>query len=327
MFQEKDQRKENDMELKDTLRGRRVRHIGELSKDEVNDILDLAQWFRDNKDDKTYLHLCEGKTQVLLFVYESTRTRMAFEISMNELGGSNLYMHTATSMVNKGETWADTARAINRMAHVATLRLWDQSHVDEMGEQLDIPLINACSPQDHTTQVLAQLLTMRQSHGKLDGLTVAYVGMTRGVVHSLMRVCPVMGMNLITACPKAYEFDETVLADGKERAEKCGTRLAITHDLAAAAKEADVIEGGVLLRSKLAGESLPEEAQVIAARFQVTKELLAGAKKGCTFQHSGPIFRGYEMTDEVLDDPNSLVWEEAENAKYVKKAMLALLLK
>ncbi len=315
------------MELKDSLCGRRVRHIGELTRDELYDILDLAQWFRDNKDDKKHLRLCEGKTQVLLFVYESTRTRMAFETSFNELGGSNMYLHASTSMVNKGETWADTARAINRMAHLATLRLWDQPHVDEMAEQLEIPLINACSPQDHTTQVLAQLLTMRQSHGSLEGLTVVYVGMARGVVHSLMRVCPVLGMNLTTACPEEYTFDETALVDGKRLAGENGTKLTIMHDLREAVKTADVIEGGVLLRSKLAGEELPEEAKVVVENFQVNREVLAGAKAGCTFQHSGPIFRGYEMTDDILDDPASLVWEEAENAKYVKKAMIALLMK
>jgi ornithine carbamoyltransferase len=315
------------MKLINSLRGRRLRHIGELTNNEVTAILDLAQWFRDNKNDKTYLKLAEGKTQGLIFVYESTRTRMGFETAMTELGGANIYMPTSTTMINKGETWADTARALNRMVHVATLRLWDQKHLDEMADQLEIPLINACTPQDHTTQVLGQLLTMRQSHGKLEGLNVVYVGMTRGVVHSLMRVCPVMGMHLTTACPEAYKFDPTVFADGQARAKKHGTKLDITHDLLAAVKTADVIEGGVLLRSKLAGEKLPEEQQVIVEKFQVNRKVMKAAKKGCTFQHSGPIFRGFEMTDDVLDDSKSLVWEEAENAKYVKKALLALLLK
>ena len=314
------------MELSPKLRNRKVRHIGELSKDEVYLILDLAQWFRDNKQDKRYAKLCEGQTQALLFVYESTRTRMGFEVSMNQLGGSNIYMPVTTTMANKGETWADTARAMNRMAEVVTLRLWDQSHVDEMAEQLDIALINACTPQDHTTQVLGQLLTMRQAHGRLKGLRVVYVGMARGVVHSLMRVCPILGMHLTTACPETYEFDEAILADGRQRAAENGTNLGITHDLAEAVKEADVIEGGVLLRSKLAGETVPEEAGVVVEKFRVTKELMAAAKPGCTFQHSGPIFRGYEMSDDVLDDPASLVWEEAENAMYCKKALLALLL-
>lgn len=313
--------------LSDTLRKRQIRHIGELTAEEVTEILDLAQWFRDNKADKSFLHVCEGMTQVMIFVYESTRTRLGFETAMNELGGRNVYMPASGTMLNKGETWADTARALNRAAHVVTVRLWDQSQVDEMADQLDIPLINACSPQDHTTQVLGQLLTMRQSHGKLEGLSVVYVGMARGVIHSLMRVCPAMGMNLTTACPEAYTFDEQCLADGKALAEKNATTLTVMHDLQEAVKTADVIEGGVLLRSKLAGEELPEEAKVVVEKFQVTRELMAGAKDGCTFQHSGPIFRGYEMTDEVLDDPASLVWEEAENAKYVKKALLALLLK
>ncbi len=314
------------MDLIDSLKGRRLRHIGELTAAEVTGLLDLAQWFRDNKRDKTYLRLCEGMTQGLLFVYESTRTRMAFETAMNELGGANMYMPANLSMTNKGETWADTARAYNRMVQVATLRLWDQSHVDEMAKHLEIPLINACSPQDHTTQVLAQLLTMRQSHGTLKNLRVVYVGMTRGVVHSLMRVCPILGMHLTTACPEAYKFDPTVLADAQARAKAAGTELNLTHDLRAAVKTADVIEGGVLLRSKLAGESLPEEARVIVKDFQVNREILQLAKPGCTFQHSGPIFRGYEMTDDVLDDPASLVWEEAENAKWVKKALIASML-
>ena len=314
------------MDLTDKLRSRKIRHIGELSKEEVYLILDLAQWFRDNRHDKRYLGLLTGKTQALLFVYESTRTRMGFETSMNRLGGANIYMPLATTMANKGETWADTARAMNRMADVVTLRLWDQSHVEEMAEHLDIALINACTPQDHTTQVLGQLLTMRQSHGKLDGLHVVYVGMARGVVHSLMRVCPLLGMHLTTACPESYLFDEAILAEGRRRAKENGVRLAVTHDLLAAVKEADVIEGGVLLRSKLAGEGVPEEEGVIVEKFRVTKEVLAAAKPGCTFQHSGPIFRGYEMTDEVLDDPKSLVWEEAENAMFCKQALLALLL-
>ncbi len=314
------------MELSDKLRNRKIRHIGELSKEEVYLILDLAEWFRDNKRDKRYLGLLAGKTQALLFVYESTRTRMGFETSMNRLGGANIYMPLDTTMANKGETWADTARAMNRMADVVTLRLWDQSHVEEMAEHLDIALINACTPQDHTTQVLGQLLTMRQSHGKLDGLHVVYVGMARGVVHSLMRVCPLLGMHLTTACPESYVFDEAILAEGRRRAKENGVGLAVTHDLMAAVKEADVIEGGVLLRSKLAGEAVPEEEGVIVEKFRVTKEVLAAAKAGCTFQHSGPIFRGYEMTDEVLDDPKSLVWEEAENARFCKQALLALLL-
>ena len=314
------------MELSDKLRNRKIRHIGELSKEEAYVVLDLAQWFRDNRHDKRYLGLLTGKTQALLFVYESTRTRMGFEASMNRLGGANIYMPLATTMANKGETWADTARAMNRMADVVTLRLWDQSHVEEMAEHLDIALINACTPQDHTTQVLGQLLTMRQSHGKLDGLHVVYVGMARGVVHSLMRVCPLLGMHLTTACPESYVFDEAILAEGRRRAKENGVRLAVTHDLMAAVKEADVIEGGVLLRSKLAGEGVPEEEGVIVEKFRVTKEVLAVAKPGCTFQHSGPIFRGYEMTDEVLDDPKSLVWEEAENAMFCKQALLALLL-
>jgi len=141
-----------------------------------------------------------------------------------------------------------------------------------------------------------------------------------------MRVCPLLGMHLTTACPESYVFDEKSLAEGRQRAKENGVRLAVTHDLMAAVKEADVIEGGVLLRSKLAGEAVPEEEGVIVEKFRVTKEVLAAAKSGCTFQHSGPIFRGYEMTDEVLDDPKSLVWEEAENARFCKQALLALLL-
>ena len=314
------------MNLIKSLRGRKIRHIGEFTKAELVGLLDLAQYFRDNKHDHTFLDLARGKSQGLVFVYESTRTRMGFETAMTELGGANIYMPTSNMMINKGETWADTARAMNRMVHLATLRLWDQSHLEEMADQLDIPLINACTPQDHTTQVLGQLLTMRQSHGRLEGLNVVYVGMTRGVVHSLMRVCPVLGMNLTSACPEAYKFDATVLADGKARAKKHGTKLVIMHDLMEAVKTADVIEGGVLLRSKLAGEKLPEEQQVIVDQFQVNKKVMKTAKKGCTFQHSGPIFRGYEMTDDVLDDPKSLVWKEAENAKYVKKALIVSLL-
>jgi ornithine carbamoyltransferase len=315
--------------ISDRLRGRRLPHIGALTPAEIGEILDLAEWFGDNRYDPAHRTLLAGRVQGLLFVYPSTRTRLGFEAAMVQLGGQNIFMPTAGTQLARGESLVDTIRAIDQYVDVLTGRLWKQEEIDLCCATMEQPVINACTPTDHTTQVLGQLLTMRQYTGKLAGLNLVYVGMARGVLHSFLRVCPRLGINLVLAQPPSYvpTIDQAILAEGEALARQAQTRLEIVTDLRRAVAGAEYIEGGNLLRSRLAGEAAPEEEGVDVPRWTVTAEVLRAARPEVLYSHSGPAHREICATGEVLEGPRSLVTVEARNALYAKKALLALLVR
>ena len=316
-------------ELSDRLRGRQLPHIGLLSREELEEIIYLGEWFRDNRYDPTYQDLLRGRVQVLLFVYESTRTRMGFEAAMAQLGGSSVYLSAKDTQMGRGETISDTARALDQYVDVFAGRLWTQEDMEAVCEQMTVPVLNACTPLDHTTHVIGELMAIKQAKGRLEGLNLVYTGMARGILHSLVRVCPVLGIHLVLAVPESYAqtIHPDILAEGRARAAQAGTRLEICTDLKEAVEDADFIQAATLVRSMLAGEQSPEEQAVDVARWTVTNEVLDHAKPDVLYSHSGPAHRGICATDEVLDGPRSIVREEARNAIFSKKALLALMVK
>lgn len=315
--------------LSDMMRGKTLPHIGHLTREELDEVMALGEWFRDNPQDKTYLDLLRGKLQVLLFVYESTRTRMGFETAMVQLGGQTTYLAASSTQMGRGESMHDTAVALSQYADVFAGRLWSQDDMDEAAAVMDCPVLNACTPVDHTTHVIGELMCAKQAKGRLEGLNLVYTGMARGICHSFMRVCPVMGINLTLALPESYvrTLNQDILAEGRERAQKAGTRLEICSDLKQAVKDADYIQASTLMRSMLAGEKSPEEKEVDVPKWTVTDEVLDAAKPDVLYSHSGPAHRGICATDSVMDGPRSLIPQEARNAFYSKKALLALLVK
>jgi len=313
--------------LSDRLRGRQITHIGHLNREELDEIIALAEWFRDNRYDPTYVDLLRGRIQGLVFVYESTRTRMGFEAAMAQLGGSSAYLPASSLQLARGETMPDTARALDPMIDVFVGRLWKQHAMEEVAANVNCPVINACTPVDHTTHVIAELMTMKQAVGKLDGLNLVYVGMARGIVHSFLRVCPVLEVNLTVAIPPSYKLVPEILAEAEARAKEAGTRLVVSHDLKDAVKDADYIQAATLIRSMLAGEQTPEEKEVKVPEWTVTEAVLAAAPAHCWYSHSGPAHRGICATDAVMDGPRSKIPQEARNAVYSKKAMLALMVR
>ncbi len=313
--------------LSDRLRGKQLPHIGLLSRDELDEVIHLGEWFRDNRYDPTYSDLLRGRVQVLLFVYESTRTRLGFEAAMAQLGGSNVYMAARDSQMGRGESIGDTARALGQYIDTFAGRLWTQEDMETVCENLTVPVLNACTPLDHTTHVIGELMAIKQVKGKLEGLNLVYTGMARGILHSFIRVCPVLGVNLVLAVPESYArtINQDILSEGKTKAEQSGARLEICTDLKEAVKDADFIQAATLIRSMLAGEQSPEEKAVDIPLWTVTDEVLNCAKPDVVYSHSGPVHRGVCVTDEVLDGPRSIVREEARNAIFSKKALLALM--
>ena len=315
--------------LSDRLRGRQLPHIGLLSRDELEEVIHLGEWFRDNRYDLTYSDLLKTRVQALLFVYESTRTRMGFEAGMAQLGGSTVYLAARDTQMGRGESIADTARALGQYIDVFAGRLWTQEDMEAVCENMAAPVLNACTPLDHTTHVIGELMAIKQAKGKLEGLNLVYTGMARGILHSFIRVCPVLGINLVLAVPESYAatIDENILNEGKARSQQSGTRLEVCTNLKEAVKDADFVQAATLMRSMLAGEQSPEERAVDVPLWTVTDEALDCAKADVIYSHSGPVHRGVCVTNEVLDGPRSIAREEARNAIFSKKALLALMVK
>ena len=312
--------------LSDRLRGRQIPHIGVLNREELEEVIALGEWFRENRYDPAYADLLKGRIQALLFVYESTRTRMGFEAAMAQLGGSSTYLGVKDSQMGRGESIVDTARALNESVDVLSARLWKQEDIDAACENMDVPVLNACTPVDHCTHVIGELMAIKQVKGKLEGLNLVYTGMARGILHSFIRVCPLLGINLTLAVPDSYAktINKEILAEGKAKARAAGTRVDIVTDLKEAIQDADFIQASTLIRSMLAGEQSPEEKAVEIPKWTVTKEILNYAKPDVLYSHSGPAHRGICATEEVMDGPRSIIPLEARNAIYSKKALLAL---
>jgi ornithine carbamoyltransferase len=316
-------------QLSDNLRGKTAPHIGVFNRDELNEIITLGEWFRDNRYDMTYAHLLQGRVLGLLFVYESTRTRLGFETAMAQLGGTNIYLPVASTQMGRGESMADTARAMDQYLDVFCGRLWKQEDMDAAAEIMHVPVLNACTPRDHTTHVIGELMAIKQAKGRLEGLNLVYTGMARGILHSFLRVCPVMGIHFVAAVPESYAktLDPAILREGEARASQAGTRLEVVTDLKKAVEGADFIQASTLIRSMLAGEQSPEEKAVKVEHWTVTDEVLDCAKPDVVYSHSGPAHRGVCATDAVMDGPRQIIEHEALNAIYSKKAMLALMVK
>lgn len=254
---------------------------------------------------------------------------MGFSAAMAQLGGSNVYMAAKDTQMGRGESIVDTARALDQYIDVFSARLWTHEDIEAACENMHCAVLNACTPLDHTTHVIGELMAIKQAKGTLKGLNLVYTGMARGILHSFIRVCPVLGINLTLAVPSSYAetINQDVLAEGKKLAEAASTRLEICTDLKEAVSDADFIQASTLMRSMLAGEQSPEEKAVEIPKWTVTDEVLDCAKDDVIYSHSGPAHRGICVTDAVLDGPRAIIQQEARNAIFSKKALLALMVK
>jgi ornithine carbamoyltransferase len=311
---------------KSSLKGRDLISMNDLSREEISTILEVAKDFKLASRVGRRDRLLEGKNLALIFVYESTRTRVGFEAAMAQLGGHTIYLPTETMMVARGEPWKDTARVLSRIVNGIVARLFEDETAYEVAKYADIPVINASTPKDHPVQTLGELYTILEKKGRLDGLKLTYLGMTRALCHSLLLACPKVGMDIAIAYPDIYALDEKILAQAREYAKETGAEITLTHNLLEAVKDADIVYACILVRSRLAGEKVAEEQKIDIGQYQITPEVLNHAKEDAIFMHAGPAFRGLEVTDEVMEGPKSVVWDEAENAFHTKKAVLALLL-
>jgi ornithine carbamoyltransferase len=265
-----------------------------------------------------------GKSLAMIFEKASTRTRVSFEVAMTQLGGHALFLSPKDLQLGRGETIADTARVLSRYVDAILYRAYAHANVVELARHATVPVINGLDDVEHPCQIVADLFTVREALGDFEGRKLAYVGDGNNVCHSLLLGCAVVGMDVAVGCPAGYRPKETIVDAARKVAEATGAAVAVGEDPAAAVREADVVYTDVWVSM---GQEEERAAREKAFRpYQVNADLLGKAKPGAKVMHCLPAHRGEEITDDVLDGPQSLVLDQAENRLHAQKALLAALL-
>jgi ornithine carbamoyltransferase len=295
----------------------------DLSPAEQAEVLDLAAAMK--ADRFGYRPLAGPRTVAVLFDKPSTRTRISFSVGIAELGGHPLPVDAQTSQLGRGEPVADTARVLSRQVAAIVWRTFGQDRVAEMASAAAVPVINGLTDAFHPCQVLADLQTIREAHGRLAGLTLTFLGDgSSNMAHSYLLGGATAGMRVRIAAPAEYRPDPAVLRDAQAIAGRTGGAVEVTGDAKAACANADVLATDVWTSMGQEGEEAGRSA--LLRPYQLDEEKLDLAGAGCVVLHCLPAHRGEEITAAVIDGPNSVVWDEAENRLHAQKALLAWLL-
>ncbi|PRQ05632.1 Ornithine carbamoyltransferase [Enhygromyxa salina] len=268
-----------------------------------------------------------GKSIAMIFAKQSTRTRISFEVGISQLGAQSLALSTSGGsgmQMGRGETIHDTAKVLSRYVHAIVIRTFGQDHVDGLAEHGSIPIINALTDMYHPCQALADLQTIREHHGTTKGKRLVWVGAGNNVAHSLMLAGPRAGMDVVCCCPRSLPPNAFVLDQARADAAAAGTKIELSHDPHAAVVGADVIYSDTWV--SMGEEDEAARLLQLLADFEVDEALMTRAGKQAIFMHCLPAHRGEEVTDEVMDGPQSVVFDQAENRLHAQKALLMLLL-
>ncbi len=261
-----------------------------------------------------------NKVVGILFEKPSTRTRASFEVATLRLGGKAVYLSSGELQLKRGEPVKDTARILGSYVDALVARVYDHQTVEELAQYAGIPVINGLSDFTHPTQAICDLFTVLEAKGKLKGLTLAYIGDGNNVCHSLILGCALSGMNMVVACPHGYHPDSTILSSADKIASKNGSLIRVVESPEEAAMGADVLYSDVWVSM---GEEEEKEAKLkIFEKYQINAELLNKAAKDASVMHCLPAYRGLEITDEVLEGPQSIVWRQGENKMHGAAAIL-----
>lgn len=313
------------------LKGRDLLSLADLNSAEVGRILEVAFELKRMQRQGEPHQLLPGKILAMIFQKHSTRTRVSFEAGMYQLGGRPMFLSGSELQLGRGESIADTARVLARYVDGIVIRTYEQQEVEELARFADVPVINALTDAFHPCQVLADLLTIQEKKQRLAGLELGYVGDGNNVAHSLLHGAALVGMNITVATPPGYEPKATVVEEArriaKSEAERRGwpkPAINITDDPLLAARNADILYTDVWASMGQEGEQA--ERQRAFARYQLNADLLKLAKPDCMVMHCLPAHRGEEITDEVIEGPQSVVFDQAENRLHAQKALLALVM-
>ena len=292
--------------------------VDDLEPREIGDVLDLS--VRLKADRTLSADALTGRSVALIFEKPSTRTRVSFEVAVTELGGHAVVLSAAELQLGRGETIQDTGRVLSRYVDAIVLRTFEQERLELLSTTADVPIVNALSDFEHPCQALADLLTLRERFGQLPGRVLTYLGDGNNVAHSLLLAGTKMGMIVRVATPPGFEPIPQVVHRAEEIAAETGGAVEITHDPQEAATGADALYTDVW--TSMGQDLEADERALVFPSYQLSQKLVDVADPEAIVLHCLPAHRGQEITDEVIDGPSSVVWDQAENRLHSQKALL-----
>jgi len=292
--------------------------IKDFSPEEIHYLLDLAREIKSHPS--AHSGALKGKTLALIFEKPSLRTRVSFDVGIQQLGGFSLYLSPAEINLGKRESVYDVAKNLERMVQGIMIRTYAHDIVERMAEYAGIPIINGLTDYSHPCQAMADYLTIQELKGEVAGLKVAYVGDGNNVCHSLMFAGAQLGAHVWVATPPGYEPKPETVEWALQRGAKTGGTCTLTHDPVEAVSTADVVYTDVW--ASMGQEAEAQERRKVFVPYQVNSDLFRHAKFDALFMHCLPAHRGDEVTDEVIDSPHSVVYQQAENRLHAQKAIL-----
>jgi ornithine carbamoyltransferase len=305
----------------DSLKGRSFTRVADWSRDELLEVLDLADDLKRLQQAREEHHLLPGRTLGMIFQKPSTRTRVSFEVGIYQLGGTGLYLSAGDLQLGRGETIKDTAVVLSRYLDAIMIRTFAQSDVEELAANASIPVINGLTDSAHPCQALADVMTIRERFGRLEGLKVVYLGDGNNVCASLMVACAKLGMDFFAATPADYRPEEEAIRIARE----AGGTVELADDPRAAVAGADVLYTDVW--TSMGQEEERDQRLQDLAGFGIDSDLVKQAGDSAIVLHCLPAHYSEEITEDVLYGPQSAVWDQAENRLHAQKALMALVIR
>ncbi len=295
--------------------------IADYSREEIEAIFELTAELKAKTKRNEEHHICKGKTMSMIFAKPSARTRISFETGMYQLGGYALYLSPNDIGIGKREAVKDIAQVISRYNDIIMARLFDHAHMVEMAKYATVPVVNGLTDYNHPCQIMADIFTVKEHRTSLDNVKITYIGDGNNIANSWLNLSAKLPMHLVICSPSGYEPDKETLAYARNAGI---SKREVLSDPAAAVKDADVVYTDVW--ASMGQEAEAQERKKIFMPFQVNSKLMRHARKDALVMHCLPAHRGDEITDEVIDSKQSIVFDEAENRMHVQKAIIAKLL-
>ncbi len=309
-------------EAANRMSGRDLCSIADLSVQEMAAVMELAHAVKEHPEE--FRHALDAKQMVMFFEKASLRTRLTFETAINTLGGNAIFVDQTQSPLGERESLSDMAHNLERWMNAIVLRTYSHDTIVEFAASSEIPVINALSDYEHPCQAIADFFTLEERFGSVEGLKFTYVGDGNNVCHSLILAAAQLGAHCTVATPKSYAPKLDVIYKATEIAETTGGSITLMHDATKAAKDADAIYTDVC--TSMGFEHEATKRAPIFKPYQVNEALMAHAQPNAVFMHCLPAHRNAEVTDAVLDGPQSVVFDQAENRMHAQKALLLMLL-
>lgn len=304
-------------------KGKDLLRIDEFNGEELMELLQLAAHIKQLQKHGQPFQPLQGKTLGMIFDKASTRTRVSFEVGMYQLGGMGMFLSGKELQLGRGEPISDTAKVLSRYVDAVMIRTFSHEYVEELAHHASIPIINGLTDLYHPCQALADMLTIWEHKGRLQGVKLAYIGDGNNVANSLVLSAVLLGLDMRVATPVGYEMDNAIVQKAKEYAAASGGKLLLTHDVVEAVAGADAVYTDVW--TSMGFEAENEVRLKAFADYQVNEKLVAHADQDYLFLHCLPAHRGEEVTAGVIDGPRSFIFDQAENRLHAQKAILAAL--